>query len=148
MSLRFDHLSALRSWLFLAAALVCGGVPARAEPLVPGTGTALPAVGDNFEDEDWEYIYNSPKSTYDNVRYVKAILEEHRWSRILLVSSPYHMRRAMMTWRREAPGITVVATPPPQSQFYDHERGATLEQIRGIVWEYLATFAYWRRGWL
>ena len=27
-------------------------------------------------------------------------------------------------------------------------RGATLQQIRGIVWEYVATFAYWRRGWL
>jgi uncharacterized SAM-binding protein YcdF (DUF218 family)/glycosyltransferase involved in cell wall biosynthesis len=88
------------------------------------------------------------KSTYDNVRLVKEILDDHRWTRILLVSSPYHMRRAMMTWHREAPAITVVPTPPPQSQFYDHTRGATLEQIRGIVWEYLATFAYWRRGWL
>jgi uncharacterized SAM-binding protein YcdF (DUF218 family)/glycosyltransferase involved in cell wall biosynthesis len=88
------------------------------------------------------------KSTYDNVRFVKAILAEHRWSTILLVSSPYHMRRAIMTWHREAPAVTVVPTPPPQSQFYDHTRGATLQQIRGILWEYVATFAYWRRGWL
>jgi len=88
------------------------------------------------------------KSTYDNVRFVKEILDDHRWTKILLVSSPYHMRRAVMTWHREAPAITVVPTPPPQSQFYDHTRGATLEQIRGIVWEYLAIFAYWRRGWL
>ena len=88
------------------------------------------------------------KSTYDNVRYVKAILAEHRWSTILLVSSPYHMRRAMMTWSREAPAVRVVPTPPAQSQFYEHTRGATLQQIRGILWEYVATFAYWRRGWL
>jgi uncharacterized SAM-binding protein YcdF (DUF218 family)/glycosyltransferase involved in cell wall biosynthesis len=88
------------------------------------------------------------KSTYDNVRFVKAILDQHRWSKILLVSSPYHMRRAVMSWRREAPAVTVVPTPPPQSQFYEHTRGATLEQIRGILWEYVATFAYWRRGWL
>ena len=32
-------------------------------------------------------------------------------------------------------------TPPPQSQFYDHTRGATLEQIRGILQEYLAIVA-------
>ena len=32
--------------------------------------------------------------------------------------------------------------------FYDHTRGATLEQVRGILQEYLAIFAYWRRGWL
>jgi uncharacterized SAM-binding protein YcdF (DUF218 family)/glycosyltransferase involved in cell wall biosynthesis len=88
------------------------------------------------------------KSTYDNVRYVKQILADHHWSTILLVSSPYHMRRAMMTWRREAPDVTVVPTPPEQSQFYEHSRGATLEQIRGILWEYVATFAYWRRGWI
>jgi uncharacterized SAM-binding protein YcdF (DUF218 family)/glycosyltransferase involved in cell wall biosynthesis len=88
------------------------------------------------------------RSTYDNVRFVKEILDDHHWTKILLVSSPYHMRRAIMTWHREAPAITVVPTPPPRSQFYDHTRGATIEQIRGIVWEYLATFAYWRRGWL
>jgi len=88
------------------------------------------------------------KSTYDNVRFVKEILDDHHWTKILLVSSPYHMRRAVMTWHRADPAITVVPTPPPQSQFYEHTRGASLEQIRGIVWEYLATFAYWWRGWL
>ena len=88
------------------------------------------------------------KSTYDNVRFTQAILGEHRWSTILLVSSPYNMRRAVMTWHHAAPAVTVVPVPPPQSQFYEHTRGATLQQIRGIVWEYVATFAYWRRGWL
>src|SRR5260370_38214354 len=86
------------------------------------------------------------RSTYDNVRFVRAILDKHHWSTILLVSSPYNMRRAVMTWQHEAPAVTVVPSPPPQSQFYEHTRGATLEQIRGIVWENVATFAYWRRG--
>jgi uncharacterized SAM-binding protein YcdF (DUF218 family) len=88
-------------------------------------------------------------STYQNVAFVDEILRDHRWHRILLVSSPYHMRRAMMVWRKVDPGVTVIATPSPQSQFYDHPRpGATLEQIRGIVQEYIAIVAYWRRGWL
>jgi uncharacterized SAM-binding protein YcdF (DUF218 family)/glycosyltransferase involved in cell wall biosynthesis len=87
-------------------------------------------------------------NTYENVKFVKEILDDYRWKKVLLVSSPYHMRRAVMTWRRQAPEITVIPTPPDQSQFYEHARGASLEQIRGILWEYLATFAYWRRGWL
>ncbi len=37
----------------------------RAEPIVPGTGRMLPQVGDNFEDERWQYIPHSPKSTRD-----------------------------------------------------------------------------------
>ena len=58
------------------------------------------------------------------------------------------MRRALLVWRKQAPDVEVVATPAQQSQFYDHTRGATLEQVRGILQEYLAIFAYWRRGWL
>jgi uncharacterized SAM-binding protein YcdF (DUF218 family) len=87
-------------------------------------------------------------NTYQNVRFSSDVLREHDWRRILLVSSPYHMRRALLVWRKQAPGIAVVPTPSPQSQFYDHTRGASLEQVRGILQEYLAIFGYWRRGWL
>jgi len=82
------------------------------------------------------------------VTNVHDILRDHGWRTILLVSSPYHMRRALLVWEKAAPEISVVPTPPPQSQFYDHGRGATLEQLRGIVQEYLAIAAYWRRGWI
>jgi uncharacterized SAM-binding protein YcdF (DUF218 family)/glycosyltransferase involved in cell wall biosynthesis len=87
-------------------------------------------------------------NTYQNVKFVDEILRDHRWRRILLVSSPYHMRRALLVWRKQAPDVTVVPTPVTQSQFYDHGRGATLEQVRGILQEYVAIFGYWRRGWL
>ena len=50
--------------------------------------------------------------------------------------------------RRSNPRVTVIPTPPLNSQFYDHARGATLEQVRGIVQEYLAILGYWRRGWI
>jgi len=87
-------------------------------------------------------------NTYENVEFTRRILNEHKWTRVLLVSSPYHMRRAMLTWKKVAPEITVVPTPVPESQFYTHERGASLEQIRGIVHEYAALVAYWWRGWI
>ena len=87
-------------------------------------------------------------NTYENVKFVDEILKDHRWTSILLVSSPYHMRRAVGVWRKVAPEIAVAATPPEQSQFYDHVRGANLEQVRGIIQEYLAILGYWRRGWL
>jgi uncharacterized SAM-binding protein YcdF (DUF218 family) len=87
-------------------------------------------------------------NTYQNVRYVDEILRDHRWRHILLVSSPYHMRRALLVWHKQAPEVEVVPTPSTQSQFYDHGRGVTLEQLRGLAQEYVAIFAYWRRGWL
>jgi len=93
-------------------------------------------------------IEDRATNTYENVRFVDEILREHGWRRILLVSSPYHMRRAMLVWRKQAPQVSVVPTPSEQSQFYDHTRGATFEQLRGILQEYVAILGYWRRGWV
>ena len=87
-------------------------------------------------------------NTFENVSYVTAILRERQWRSLLLVSSPYHMRRATLTWQKVAPEMTVVAVPPPRSQFYDHTRGASLEQVRGILQEYTAIVVYWWRGWI
>jgi uncharacterized SAM-binding protein YcdF (DUF218 family) len=89
-----------------------------------------------------------PVSTHDMVADVNEVVRQHGWRSILLVSSPYHMRRAMMTWRKAAPDLHVVPVPPASSQFYDHQRGASLEQVGGIFQEYVAIAAYWRRGWL
>ena len=88
------------------------------------------------------------RNTYENVERTRRILDSHGWRRVLLVSSPYHMRRALLTWKKVAPHIEVIPTPPPESQFYSHETGASLEQIRAIVHEYGAILAYWRRGWI
>ncbi len=87
-------------------------------------------------------------STYENVRFVHEILARNRWDDILLVSSPYHMRRALMTWRRVGPEITVVPTPVQQSQFYTHGNGANVDQMRGILQEYIAIVWYWAKGWV
>ncbi len=87
-------------------------------------------------------------NTYQNVVYTTDILRQHNWRKVLLVSSPYHMRRANLVWHKVAPDVTVVPSPPPQAQFYDHTVGASLEQVRGILQEYAAILIYWWRGWV
>jgi uncharacterized SAM-binding protein YcdF (DUF218 family)/glycosyltransferase involved in cell wall biosynthesis len=87
-------------------------------------------------------------NTYDQVARVHEMLRQAGWRKILLVSSPYHMRRAMGVWSKQAPDITVVPTPSSRSQFYTHSRGATLDQLRGLAREYMALAAYWWRGWI
>ena len=85
-------------------------------------------------------------NTYENVTGTNQILTERNWKKIALVSSPYHMRRALLTWKKVAPDVEVIATPPETSSFYAHERGANLEQIRGLLQEYAAIVSYWWRG--
>lgn len=87
-------------------------------------------------------------NTHEMVLFTRDVARRYSSSRVLLVSSPYHMRRALMTWRKQAPDIDVVAAPVLSSQYYAHDYGATLEQFRGIAWEYAAIAMYWWRGWL
>jgi uncharacterized SAM-binding protein YcdF (DUF218 family) len=85
-------------------------------------------------------------NTHENVLFTRDILARHGWRRIALVSSPYHMRRALLTWRKAAPDVEVIATPPESSIFYAHRRGASLEQIRGLLQEYAGIVYYWWAG--
>jgi len=87
-------------------------------------------------------------NTREYVLSVREIAEREGWGRILLVSSPYHMRRATLTSRRLAPEIDVVSIPATESQYYAHGLGASLEQIRGIAQEYVALTYYWAKDWI
>ncbi|MCR9118070.1 MAG: hypothetical protein NXI22_14130 [bacterium] len=41
------------------------GTAVHAEPVIPGTGEEVTKVGDDFEDAEWRYVPNNPKSTYN-----------------------------------------------------------------------------------
>jgi hypothetical protein len=82
MRIHSDQHGGFRHWIMAASLLVFGVDLSGAEPLVPGTGTLFSEVGDDFEDEGWEYIYNNPKSTYDNdkeQRYPAGGSKNGRW---------------------------------------------------------------------
>jgi hypothetical protein len=48
---------------FLTLILALGTFQVAIGQLVPGTGRPLDQAGDDFEDPNWEYIYNSPKAS-------------------------------------------------------------------------------------
>jgi uncharacterized SAM-binding protein YcdF (DUF218 family)/glycosyltransferase involved in cell wall biosynthesis len=85
-------------------------------------------------------------NTYENVVFTHQILSASGWKRVALISSPYNMRRALLTWHKVAPEVEVIATPPESSVFYAHQRGASLEQIRGLLQEYAGIVYYWWAG--
>ena len=105
------------------------------------------AVGNGVPD-DAVLLERAAANTRENVANSARILNEHGWKRILLVTSPYHMRRATLTWRKLAPDIQVTPSAAATSEFYTHQRGASLRQIRGILYEYAAILSYRWRGFL
>jgi uncharacterized SAM-binding protein YcdF (DUF218 family) len=103
-------------------------------------------------------LEDKAKSTYENVIFTKKILDKENWDDILLVSSPYHMRRALLVFNKIGKNIKVTCAPVPDSLFYAHpdrdSRGRkiwkriSLQQIKGIIHEYLGILYYWRKGWI
>lgn len=102
-------------------------------------------------------LEDKANNTYTNILFTKAILDQHAWKSILLVSSPYHMRRVSFVIKKSAPRLKVVFTPVPESIFYRHgvtqEGKKTLKQLnyaqlKAFIHEYLGIVYYWLKGWI
>lgn len=109
------------------------------------------AVGEGIPDEA---ILLSRKigGTDKMIAEADLVVRRSGWKRVLLVSSPYHMRRAMLVWRKVDPKLEVVPTPAARSAFYGYReqlgkppysRTASFEQLEGILREYV-TILYYR----
>ena len=85
-------------------------------------------------------------STFTNVEFTKEILDRKKWNSILLVSSPYHMLRSSLVFRKIGGEIDITYTPIPQSLFYSRDEGVKLRHIRAILHEYLGIVYYWVKG--
>ena len=57
------------------------------------------------------------------------------------------MRRGLLTFHKMAPEVTVVPAPS-SSAFWNHRTGATLAQLRAILYEYAAIAYYWWKEWI
>ncbi|MDD5680540.1 MAG: ElyC/SanA/YdcF family protein [Candidatus Omnitrophica bacterium] len=98
------------------------------------------------------------RNTYENVEFSEKILKEKGWKEILVVSSPYHMRRVSLVFKKIGKGTKVLCTPIPQSSFYSHKTGnfyaegnwrqIDFRQIEGILREYSAIVYYWWKGYI
>jgi len=102
-------------------------------------------------------LEDKAKNTYENVEFTKIILDAEGWHRILLVSSPYHMRRASLVFKKNAPEISVICTPIPHSLFYSHGVGPrgekvfkliNIQQLKGLMHEYLGIIFYKLKGYI
>lgn len=94
--------------------------------------------------------------TYQNVKFVKEILDKKGWKKVLLLSSPYHMGRVSLVAKKIAPRISFIYIPV-QGRFYSHNislknkllaKRINLKQIRGIIHEYLGIAYYRIKGYI
>jgi len=87
-------------------------------------------------------------STYENIQSIKKIAEKNNWSRIIIVSSSYHIKRAVSTMKKLSPETEVLASPAKTRFYQKPSKGIKLEQIKGILYEYAALGYYWWKGYV
>lgn len=85
-------------------------------PLVPGTGVPITRVGDDFEDDDWSYDFDNPKSSSNIDKHVREPIGISANERIF-----------ESTYRGHPDVVKRVATPPGGIQ---GSRGALLMRTR------------------
>jgi len=87
-----------------------------------------------------------PNSTYQNVIMIKESLEKNNIKSILFTTSPYHSRRAVLTWEKNAPNIEVISFNTTNPLNRDVQWNLDSDKIRIIVYEYAAIVHNWVVG--
>ena len=88
-------------------------------------------------------------STHDEALAVKKIATSSGWKRIVLVTSPFHTRRACATF--EHVGLTVSCTPSASRDIAVRSLELPDDRVEAFgmwIYETAATLQYKRRGWI
>lgn len=97
------------------------------------------------------HLENGGGGTREMAQAAGKIMRDHGWHTALIVTSPYHERRAMEAWRVANPELRAIPSRVPASQFYDYQEGTAwyqkgrpkFHQIKGWLQE-LVTLVYYR----
>ena len=107
----------------------------------------LIAISMGVPDEDI-ILEKNASSAYENVIFSKQIIDDKKWNKVLLISSPYNMRRVSMVFNKWCKDKTIFYTPVKKSQFYDRIERTRMEQIMAIIHEYLGIVYYLIKGYV
>lgn len=89
-------------------------------------------------------VEDNSLSTYENLKNLKSLMEKEGLRTATIVTSPLHMKRAVMT--AEKLGIDYTAAPADDATMQKTTPIARVHLMRDVVWEYFAFGLYWTRG--
>lgn len=105
---------------------------------------AIPfAVQEGYPESYFVHFENDARSTADEARMAKPVLEEMGVHHLLLVTSSYHTRRAARVFRKTLPGVEVTAVAAPAENFTPEGWWHSREGWEIVVFEWMKTVAYW-----
>jgi len=96
------------------------------------------------------FIQDKSESTYEDIKYSLPLLENMGMKKLILVSSPYHMRRMTLVARKmyNPKGIKVIPYPVQNAKWKADKWWTRHEDTQLVIWEYMAMIEYLLKGWL
>jgi len=87
-------------------------------------------------------------STRDAMLAVAPLLRAERARSVIVVTSPYHQRRAAAAARRAWPGVLVRSRPASPAAWRPQGWWSDSASRRVVIGEYVKLAYYWARGWI
>jgi uncharacterized SAM-binding protein YcdF (DUF218 family) len=87
-------------------------------------------------------------NTYENIKLSSDIIRKNRWKDVILITSPYHIRRVSLVCNKISPDVHFIYAPIPYSIFYGGEKSVEQRHISAIIHEYLAIIYYKAKGYI
>ena len=99
-------------------------------------------------DDAIEPIPEISDSTYEEALHSRDIMQAHGWRTAILVTDPFHMRRASLTFRQvfDAAGLVVLASPADGSKYGVDNWWTDRNAIMRVGQEYLKLGYYVATG--
>ncbi|MCX6785169.1 MAG: YdcF family protein [Candidatus Komeilibacteria bacterium] len=88
------------------------------------------------------FLESKSQSTWQNVLNSLEILKQHNWSRILVVTSPFHTARTFLVWQKVCPGCELEISSPRTSWLLTPGLSSRWSGLKMLVREYLALGYY------
>jgi uncharacterized SAM-binding protein YcdF (DUF218 family) len=132
--------------------IASGGVTENDAAAAPESAALQRALLDLGVRPDRILLESRSKNTRDEAMIIKDMLSARGLTTFVLVTSPLHMRRSMMTFERE--GMHPIPSPSPLVPERSRPTYALLPSdlwlnvADGVLYEWMARAYYWSRGWL
>lgn len=82
-------------------------------------------------------------STYDEAVAVRAVVVEHGWQSLIVVTDPFHTRRAVATFRALIPEATIAASATPDGEYDPQHWWRSEEGVMAAITEVGKLAFYW-----
>lgn len=82
-------------------------------------------------------------STYDEAVATRALVDKHGWESLIVVTDPFHTRRAVATFRALIPEVTITASATPNGEYDPRHWWRSEEGVMAVVTEIIKIVFYW-----